>query len=82
MRAGRTALTQFVHDLLKHAPTIALTLRARQKINVKVRGILLVRFGTKVVGIMIPRMNPLNGRPFCGITQRRRKLRAGVTKIL
>src|SRR6185503_5591823 len=53
VRAGRTARPKFVDHLFHHVPTIATTLRAWQKINVKMRWKFVVRLRTKVIRIVI-----------------------------
>src|SRR5881394_1719382 len=63
MRAGRTALAEFGHELLHHAAAKTAALRARQQVDVQMRRIFGVRFRREIIGKMIPGVDVLDACP-------------------
>ena len=76
MRPGRSAPAQHIEDVLDHAAAVSAALRARQQIDVQVRGIHLVRLRTEVVRVVIGVVDVLDRRPVGRVPLRRGKLRA------
>src|ERR1041385_3413570 len=74
MNASRAATANFLHQLFHHATPVAVTLGARQQINVQMGRIVLVRFGTEIIRMMVAMMNMLDARPAGRIALRVRKL--------
>src|SRR5262245_32956180 len=63
MRSRRTALPQSVHHLLQHAPSKTATTDVIEQIDMEMRWKFFVGLGTKIIWMMIPRMDLLNASP-------------------